>query len=128
MSATVYGEPDVDIPVVLALQDAIREIRRIYPRMEAGQLEVLLHILSSPGIRAADIVRDLDGINRTGIYKTLRVLTRPVENPLPGRKDGLSLVDVVPDPSDGRASLYYPSPAGEILASKIRKAMGKVRR
>lgn len=106
-------------------QAAVQEIRKVYPRMEMGQLDLLLTIALKPGIRGADLLAQAGGdLTKSGMYKTLQALSderSPGE--VEGRVTGLDLLTRLPDPTDRRAYLLSPTQRGlslmRTLASKL---------
>ena len=108
---------------VSRFQEALAEVRAIYPRMELGQLDLLLTIALHPGAAGAELLEMMEGrLSLSGFYKTLSALSNEQPNgSIEGRVTGLSLITRVPDPDDKRISLLMLTPKGEELMERIAK-------
>lgn len=104
-------------------RNAVREVRRIYPRMEIGQLEVLLSICIKPGIRGAEILHEMQGIKSNSVYRTITVLSDTKGEAGDGRRHHLNLIEKLPDPIDSHAFQLVPTPVGKQLAATAAAAL-----
>ncbi|WP_207101066.1 MarR family winged helix-turn-helix transcriptional regulator [Paracoccus shandongensis] len=114
---------DEEVAALRRFQDAIRKIRQVYPRMEVGQLEVLLSISTKPGIRGAEILQEMQGIKSNSVYRTIKVLSDVEGEAGDGRRHGLNLITKTPDPLDSRAFQLVPTMAGRDLAEAVAAAL-----
>lgn len=106
---------------IAKLQEALAEVRKVYPRMELGQLDLLLTIALHPGLTGSAIVGKMgSNVARSGFYKTLSALgSEQARGSQEGRTTGLGLIARVQDPDGGRVQLLELSPAGETLMMRI---------
>lgn len=106
---------------IAKLQEALAEVRKIYPRMELGQLDLLLTIALHPGLTGSAIVGKMGvHVARSGFYKTLGALgSEQARGSQEGRTIGLGLIERVQDPGGGRVHLLKLSSEGETLMSRI---------
>lgn len=104
-----------------AFHAAIAEIREVYPRMELGQLEILLKVALQQGVSAADLLARADGrFTKSGLYKTISALSDDrLPGSVEGRVSGLDLISRIPDPGDGRVTLLVLSRRGRQLMRTI---------
>lgn len=109
------------------LRDAVRELREVYPRMELGQLDILLSIALDPGAKGTDLMNatTTSGHSKGGFYKALSVLSdERAPGAVEGRVSGLDLITKVTDPADGRAFLLLPTRRGAELMRRLANKMG----
>jgi DNA-binding MarR family transcriptional regulator len=102
------------------LSSVVRELRHDYPRMELGQLQILLLILASPGIRMADL-RSPTGVTRSAISRNVQALsgTSYLHESNGVRREGYGLVEVAEDPFDARSRILRPSVKGKELGRRM---------
>lgn len=114
--------PTQDVnPYVPRLLDAVREFRKVSPRMELGQAQVLFYVLANPGETAAQIAVGCEGVEKNALYKTLRVLA---SNSAPyGKGEGLGLIEKRPSAGTAAKPGYYGTPRGEALAERLMAVM-----
>lgn len=106
------------------LLELVEELREVYPRMELGQLKVLLQVLLQPGVRGAELLETNEDVTKSGLYKTLNVLSdERSPGAVEGRTTGLDLITKIPDPEDGRAVLLLPTRRGVDLKHRLAKIM-----
>lgn len=100
-------------------------VRKLYPRMELGQLAVLLHVLAKPGVRANDLLDEV-GVTKSALSRNVRALSdRSYLTDEQGeQRGGLDLITQVTDPLDGRAKLLAPTARGRRLAQTLSKTLG----
>jgi DNA-binding MarR family transcriptional regulator len=102
------------------LASVVREVRREYPRMELGQLQILLIILASPAVRMTDL-RIPTELTRSAISRTVQALsdTSYLLGAGGDRRDGLGLVEVAVDPFDARSRIVHATPKGSALGRRL---------
>lgn len=102
----------------------VEEIRRQYPRMELGQVAVLLSVLAEPGMRAADLTGRV-GLKKSALSRNVRALSQTsyLQDDDGDPRDGLNLIAQVQDPFDGRAFQLAPTRKGRDLAEKLSDMM-----
>lgn len=107
-------------------QEALAEVRTIYPRMELGQLDLLLTIALHPGAAGGELLDMMEGkLSRSGFFKTLSALSdEQPRGAVEGRVTGLGLVTRVPDPEDRRISLVMLTQKGTELMARVAKLLG----
>lgn len=103
----------------------VDKIRKLYPRMELGQLALLLHVLVKPGIRANDLLDEI-GVTKSALSRNALALSDRSYLPddAGGRRGGLDLITQVTDPLDGRAKLLAPTSRGRRLANTLSETLG----
>lgn len=111
-----------------AASKIIEAVHQHYPRMELGQLRVLLRVLEKPGIRASELVT-LTGLSKSALSRAIRTLgSGPYTHDGDGsKKQGLNLISQVSDPFDSRAKLVAPTAVGRRLGEEIQKIIGDTR-
>jgi DNA-binding MarR family transcriptional regulator len=102
------------------LSSVVRELRREYPRMELGQLQILLLILAAPAVRMTDL-RIPTGLTRSAVSRNVQALsnTSYLHGEGGERREGLGLVDVAIDPFDARSRVVRPTMKGNALGRRI---------
>ena len=99
------------------LAEIVRELRRTYPRMELGQLHVLMLVLAKPGVRIADLVAATKLTKSAISRNTLALAQQSYLDGADGeRAAGLDLLTGTPDPEDARSKLIAPTVKGWLLA------------
>lgn len=107
-----------------SLLRVVEQVREQHPRMELSQLAILLHVLSDPGIRAADL-QDRVSLKKSALSRNVKALaqesylTDEAGNP----REGLDLIVQLPDPQDGRAFQLVPTRTGLALAERLSNLM-----
>ncbi|PYF10328.1 DNA-binding MarR family transcriptional regulator [Rhodobacter viridis] len=103
----------------------VEEIRDQYPRMELGQVAVLLSVLSDPGMRATDL-RSRVGLQKSALSRNVRALSQTsyLQDEDGGQRQGLNLIVQAIDPFDSRAHLLNPTKKGKALAKKLSDMLG----
>lgn len=102
---------------------AVRAARKFYPRMELGQLEILLAVCAKPGIRGSEILAQMDGIQSNSVYRTIKTLSDTHGSVGKGRAHGLDLIARLPDPEDSRAFILVPTRRGKQVRDSIYRAL-----
>lgn len=109
---------------VRKLARVVEEVRRQYPRMELGQMAVLLSVLSDPGMRAQELT-DRVGLKKSALSRNVKALSQVTYltdeegNP----RNGLDLITQIPDAFDGRAFQLAPTRKGRTLAERLSELM-----
>lgn len=105
---------------MLILAHVVWEVRRAYPRMELGQLHVLLLVLSQPGVNMSDL-SGLTELSRAAVSRNTLALSKRsyLSTAHGGRRRGLDLVTQSPDPNDSRAKRVGPTKRGRALAERL---------
>jgi DNA-binding MarR family transcriptional regulator len=102
----------------------IEEVRRRHPRMELGQLAVLLSVLAEPGMWAKDLTAKV-GVQKSALSRNVKALSNVSyltdENGNP--RDGMDLITQIPDVIDRRAFQLAPTRKGVTLAEKLSELM-----
>ena len=111
---------------IKALIQVVEEIRNHYPRMELGQLAVLLRVLDKPGISPVELGK-LTGLSKSAASRAVRTLgSQPFTHDGDGSaRMGLNLVSQVPDPHDARSNLVAPTRLGRRLGEEFEKIIGE---
>jgi DNA-binding MarR family transcriptional regulator len=106
------------------LHKTIEEIRKLYPRMELGQLSILLLVLSDPGMRAGELVAKV-GLKKSALSRNVKALTQAsyLTDESGDPRQGLDLITQIPDSFDGRAFQLAPTKRGRALAENISSIM-----
>lgn len=106
---------------ISSFQQALAEVREVYPRMELGQLDLLLTIALHPGATGGELLAMMKGkLSRSGFYKTLAALSDDQPNgAVEGRVTGLGLVTRSEDPGDRRHSRVTLTPKGASVMARI---------
>ena len=116
------ADPDADkVRRDMALLAAlVRELRSLYPRMELGQLHVLLLVIARPGVNMADLVAPTQ-LTKASVSRNALALSKVsyLDGPGGGRREGLDLLAHAPDPHDARAKLVSPTQKGLDLANRL---------
>lgn len=98
----------------------VEELRRRHPRMELGQLVILLSVLAEPGMWAKDLTNKV-GLQKSAMSRNVKALsaasylTDDDGNPA----GGLDLITQIPDAFDRRAFQLAPTRKGRTLAEKL---------
>ena len=116
----MIGKTETGGTGVGALLKIVEEIHLNYPKLEIGQLMVLLKVIDKPGVRASDLQKELS-MSKSTLSLTIRSLgtgaylddSRGIE------KMGQNLISRVPDPMDNRAKLLAPTALGWSLGDRI---------
>jgi DNA-binding MarR family transcriptional regulator len=110
---------------IRALIRVIDSIREHYPRMEMGQLAVLLRVLEHPGMRASELMK-VTGLSKAALSRAVRLLGSGVykDDGSGAEKEGLNLLTQIADPSDGRGNLLAPTRLGARLSEDIDRTIG----
>lgn len=105
---------------IRTLAEIVWEVRREYPRMELGQLHILLLILSEPGIGMSQLQAPTE-LTKAAVSRNVLALspTSYLEASNGTRRPGLNLVSMEPHPDDGRAKLVTPTARGSRLAIRL---------
>lgn len=122
MSSTVQHNAGVK-----ALIRVVEEVQKHYPRMELGQLAVLLRVLEKPGVTAADIAR-MTGLSKSAMSRAVRVLgSAPYTHDGDGtkRETGLNLITQVQDLTDTRSKIIAPTRLGRRLGEQFDTIIGE---
>ena len=103
---------------------AVEEVRRAYPRMELGQLAVLLSVLIEPGLRAQDLTNRV-GLQKSSLSRNVKSLSAAsyLSDEEGNLRDGLDLITQTPDAVDRRAFQLAPTPKGWTLAEKLSRIL-----
>lgn len=98
----------------------VEEVRTQYPRMELGQLAVLLSVLAEPGMWARDLTARV-GLKKSALSRNVKALSQiGYLTDKDGKpKDGLNLITQIPDALDGRAFQLAPTRKGRTLAERL---------
>jgi len=103
----------------------IREVRLEYPRMELGQLHLLLIALARPGIPMQDL-QGPTSLTKSAVSRNVRALSeKSYLSDEDGARNGLDLVTQVSDPLDGRSKLVAPTTRGRRLAERLSELLEK---
>lgn len=103
------------------LLKATIELRKVYPRMELGQLMIFLTIVENPGISQFGLLAELaPEITKSGLSKGLKVLAGEIDPDTTGRKTNLRLIERT---KDGRTSTYAPSQEGLDLMTRVNRLL-----
>lgn len=102
----------------------VKEVRKRHPRMELGQLEILLSVFAEPGLWAKDLT-DKVGLKKSALSRNVRSLTLPSVidaegGPTPA---GAALITQIPDPFESRAMQLSPTKQGWIFAKQLSDKM-----
>lgn len=105
---------------MMLLATVVKELRELYPRMELGQLHVLLLVLAKPGVGLVDLQRPTR-LTKASISRNALALSRRSYLGDQGgeRREGLDLLNHLPDPDDTRAKLVAPTNKGRELARRL---------
>lgn len=107
------------------LAKIVWEVRREYPRMELGQLHILLLILAEPGTGMSQLQAPTE-LTKAAVSRN--VLALSLISYLGAndgrRRPGLNLVSMDPHPDDGRAKLVSPTARGNRLAIRLAQILG----
>lgn len=119
------NDPDEVRRRMRALLRVIEELRGLYPRMELGQLSVLLHVLSDPGVRAGDLTTKVK-LKSSALSRNVKALSHlhylPDETTGDPRS-GLGLITQIPDAADNRAYMLSPTKTGRDLSERLSSLM-----
>ena len=98
----------------------VRELREMYPRMELGQLHILLLVIARPNVNMADLMAPTQ-LTRASISRNALALSKVsyLDGPGGTRREGLDLLAHAPDPHNARAKLVSPTPKGLKLAARL---------
>lgn len=102
----------------------VEEVRSQHPRMEMGQLAVLLHVLAEPGMWAQDLTRVVN-LKKSALSRNVKALssvsylTDDDGNP----RDGMDLITQIPDVLDRRAFQLAPTRKGRTFAERLAKIL-----
>lgn len=102
----------------------VEEVRSVYPRMELGQLAVLLAIISDPGMWARDLTGRV-GLKRSALSRNVKALSSVgyLNGGDGERRGGLDLIAQIPDAIDARAFQLAPTDRGRQFAERLSKLM-----
>lgn len=105
---------------MLTLASLVWEIRRAYPRMELGQLHVLLLVLGKPGLGMSDLIAPTE-LTKSAVSRNTSALSAVSYLPSDtgDRRRGLGLVALEEHPDDARAKNVRPTPKGRRLAERL---------
>jgi len=105
---------------MLVLAQVVWEVRRQYPRMELGQLHILLLVLAKPGVRMSDLAGPAE-LSRAAVSRNTLALSKQsyLSTNDGARRTGLDLVTQSPDPRDSRGKLVAPTKRGRALAERL---------
>lgn len=103
---------------------AIEEVRTRYPRMELGQLSILLSVMAEPGMWAKDLTARV-GLQKSALSRNVKALstTSYLVDEEGQPKSGLDLITQIPDAFDRRAFQLAPTRKGRTLAEKLADIM-----
>lgn len=106
------------------LFNIVEEVRRLYPRMELGQLAILLLVISDPGMWARDLTGRV-GLKRSALSRNVKALSSVgyLNGGDGERRGGLDLIAQIPDAIDARAFQLAPTRRGRELAERLSKIM-----
>lgn len=106
-----------DMALLAAL---VRELRDMYPRMELGQLHILLLVIARPNVNMADLMAPTQ-LTRAAISRNAQALSKIsyLDGPEGDRREGLGLLAHSPDPHNARAKLVSPTEKGLKLAARL---------
>ena len=102
------------------LANLVKELRELYPRMELGQLHILLLVIARPGVNMADLT-GLTQLTKASVSRNALALSKIsyLDGPGGSRREGLDLLTHDPDPYDARAKLVSPTQKGLDLADRL---------
>lgn len=105
---------------MMLLATIVRELRHLYPRMELGQLHVLLLVMVRPGVNLVDLVAPT-GLTKGSVSRNALALSKNsyLGDPEGNCRGGLDLLTHAEDPDDGRAKLVAPTRKGRELAERL---------
>lgn len=103
----------------------VETIRKTYPRMELGQLSILLRVLLEPGIRAMDMA-PATGLTSSAVSRNVLALSDRsyLTDESGAHRRGLDLITQLTDPMDTRARLLAPTARGRRLAVRLSDLLG----
>lgn len=103
----------------------VETIRKTYPRMELGQLSVLLRVLLKPGIRAMGMTKET-GLTASAVSRNVLALSDRsyLTDESGSNRRGLDLITQITDPLDSRARLLAPTARGRRLATRLSDLLG----
>lgn len=108
------------------LLQVMQEFKQLNPRMEVGQMIVLLTILVEPGMWARDLTARA-GLKKAATSRSVKALTSLSyildEDGAP--RAGLDLITQIPDAIDQRAYQLAPTRKGWTLAEKLAAILNK---
>lgn len=102
----------------------VEEVRRLYPRMELGQLAVLLAIISDPGLWARDLTGKV-GLKKSALSRNVKALSSVsyLADEDGEKRGGLDLIAQIPDAIDTRAFQLAPTHRGRQFAERLSELM-----
>ncbi|SHM46275.1 hypothetical protein SAMN05444389_11022 [Paracoccus solventivorans] len=102
----------------------VEEVRRQYPRMELGQLAILLSVLAEPGMWARDLTGKVK-LKKSALSRNVKALSNLsyLMDEEGNRREGLDLITQIPDALDQRAYLLTPTEKGRDLAERLAALM-----
>lgn len=105
---------------MMLLAAVVKELRSLYPRMELGQLHVLLLVLARPGVGLADLMVPTR-LTKAAVSRNALALSQHsyLGDPQGNRRGGLDLLTHAEDPDDARAKLVAPTRKGRELAERL---------
>lgn len=105
---------------MVLLATIVKELRQTYPRMELGQLHVLLLVLARPGVNLADLAPPTR-LTRSAVSRNALALSQVsyLDDETGGRRGGLDLLTHFPDPYSTRAKIVAPTQKGRALAERL---------
>lgn len=112
---------------IKALIRVVEEVQKHYPRMELGQLAVLLRVLEKPGTTAADLVK-VTGLSKSAMSRAVRVLGSSAythDGDGSHRETGLNLITQVTDVTDSRSKIIAPTRLGRRLGEEFERIVGE---
>lgn len=114
------------LPAVSRMARALETIEKSYPNMTMKQLRVLFQVLDKPGVKMADLVRELD-VPKATLSLAARSLGSGAfhDDGSGSQKRGLDLISAVDDPFELRSKLLAPTARGRALGEKLEKILGE---
>jgi DNA-binding MarR family transcriptional regulator len=102
----------------------VEEVRGQHPRMEMGQLAVLLHVLAEPGMWAQDLTRVVN-LKKSALSRNVKALSSVsyLSDDGGNPREGMDLITQIPDVLDRRAFQLAPTRKGRTFAERLAKIL-----
>lgn len=106
------------------LISVVEEVRKEHPRMELGQLSLLLLVLLEPGATGTDLSKKVD-LKKSAVSRNILALSvasyqRDEEG---SPRPGLNLIAQLPSGMDARQNELHPTEKGTRFARKLASLM-----